>query len=289
MNKPQATSNATPALNTSDLKIQRAAMSESSSASLGLYGPAKSGKTEVVISLVKAGFEVHYLDFDQNVQSILSIANEPNFHYYSISDGVGGGICDYMRELRTKHSALACVQHGMLNCPTCANAGEGFTHLRLKDLTAKCIVVFDSFTAVQESIVSKAMLVNRIQDLKADQIDMSFHMAVANVSQPLWNFINKLPSVAHSLIITHQVDKQNLMNSDKVSSFVHPLAGSGTYSLSDKPKRASTALWKTSCTSVLANRKPKCKAGADFYASSPDASTYEAMLLGDAVVEFFSK
>ena len=276
-----------PKVDLATLKLETPKMQDASSASLALYGPAKSGKTETVVALVEEGFEVHYLDFDQNVLSILKIKDEPNFKYYPISDGEGGGIYDYMRTLRTEHRAVACTKHGMLQCAGCAEYGEGFTALDLKKLPENAVVVFDSFTAVQESIVAKARTINNITPLKQDSIEVSFWMAVAGESEPIWNFINKLPSVAKSLVITHQVDRQNLMNSDKVSKFVHPLAGSGTYSLGDKPKRSCTAIWKTEISTIEAKRTPRTAAGLNYYANSPNADKYSKLLLGPAVVQFF--
>lgn len=267
----------------------RAKLQSGGNRSLVLYGQPFTGKTNCVNQLVRDGYDVHYVDFDFNTLSIADVADADNFHYYPVSNGNTGGMFKWLRQLQLKGTAEACLKHNLLNCSVCGSSGEPFTKIDMMSMTANSIVVYDSYSSLVNSIHEAAVSRNNLSDLEILESDMSYHRAVSAVAVPLWNFVTKQPGLASSLVITHEYNPKNFMNKDTVKSFNHPVAGSGSFSGSDKAKSSPTAVWHTTSQRVADKRMPDLSSTASSYAKTPNEELYKNLLLPEAVSKFFHR
>ena len=276
-------------------KVAPAIMHEVGSRSLVIYGDSHVGKTESVGFLVDAGFQVHYVDFDHNLESIMRVSNAHNFQYYPVGQGDGTGIVKFFNELMRNNSASVCHEHGLVNCPSCSSAGESFTTLDVNALGRDCIVVWDSASAIVRAVNDAITARNgrdtlRIMtDEKAATMDnMSYFKAVASTAIPIWHWINKMPFNGGSLVITHEHDKASMMDRNAQHFYV-PLAASGTYSLSSNSKTPCTAIWALKREANAANRKPILESNSTHYAKTANAANYAGLTLQAAIVKFFTR
>lgn len=279
----------------STLRVARASMAQVGSKSLVIYGESFVGKTECVKWLVEAGLNVHYVDFEHNVTSVTSISDAPNLHYYSVNEGTGLGVVSFFRSLMTTGQAAVCHEHGQVDCSVCKAAGTPFSILNIPDLRKGDVVVWDSGSAIVRSINNASVFVNKRDTLKiileeraATSDNMQYFKSIAATAIPIWHYMNKLPSNCGSLIITHDHDVANIMEGAKGKHFYHPLAASGTYSVSSQSKTPCTAIWALKRETNPANRIPVMETNVTHYAKMADASAYKGLRTPEAVVKFFT-
>lgn len=294
-------STSTPALATSvsskmQMIVSKANMRAVGSKSLVIYGESFVGKTECVKWLVEAGLNVHYVDFEHNVTSILSVSDADNFQYYSVNEGNGLGIVEFFRKLMNTGEASVCHEHGLVECQSCKSNGLPFSMLKPELLRRGDVVVWDSASAIVRSINNASVVRNKrdtlqiITDERASTADnMQYFRSVSTTGVPIWHYMNKLPSNCGSLIITHDHDVANIMEGKSAKHFYHPVAVSGTYSISSQSKTPCTAVWALKRESNPANRIPIMETNVTHYAKTAASSDYKGLLTKDAVVKFFTE
>lgn len=128
-----------------------------------IYGPPKSGKTELAGSLAEHGYNLHWLDLENGAVTLINsrtLDAKKRINLIRIPDTK-----EIPRAIETVSQLFAkpgmeraiCWAHGRINCPDCMRqAPADFDKLRLSDLTVenKDVLVIDSFTQLADSCMA---------------------------------------------------------------------------------------------------------------------------------------
>lgn len=121
--------------------------------SILLYGPSKSGKTQLAATAakIKEIDRVFWLDGENGIDTILNmgLTNEElaKFHIYKIPDTRDNPrfIETTMKMLTAKQEVLVCNKHGRVNCPECKSLdAEHHEPFLLSSCTSRDLVIIDS-------------------------------------------------------------------------------------------------------------------------------------------------
>ena len=270
------------------INLASAKLRQSDTYSLVVAGQPKTGKTELINALVKAGLEVHHLDMDGNNMA-LAIGDEPNYHYYPLRNS-NNSVWQAFKQLRSTHKFTACHEHGAVGCKTCLEAGAPHYLLDLMALPKRSILVTDSFTSYYRALNDSVTDHNGKDNLIISDADTAYYRTLSSAAVPVWHMLCKLPGAADSLILTHQVDRQNIMNAKSVNSFKLPLSGSGAYSTNPNSLSPATAVWATTDEPVEANRRFITKSNVKAYAfTASQAGDFSKDTPDVAIVKFFKR
>lgn len=139
--------------------------------SILVYGPPKSGKTQLAAELVRDGFKVVLLDLESGVQTFLTVLTPEeleNVVYVRVPDTSTNPIAiETVGRLFAANSPMrVCEHHGKIECVLCAKAikegtyGDGaddaFTTLDFPKLGSDWVVVTDSLTQLSDSALNHA-------------------------------------------------------------------------------------------------------------------------------------
>lgn len=124
-----------------------------------VYGPPKTGKTELVGALAEH-FTLWWMDLDGGAKTLMregSIASKhlDNINYFRIPDTQTFPIAvETCLKVFKGNKVNICHQHGKVNCPLCKQEGL-FTPIELEKFdTKKDILVIDSYTQLMSSVIN---------------------------------------------------------------------------------------------------------------------------------------
>lgn len=128
--------------------------------SVVVYGPSKSGKTQLVAALAKAGYNLLWFDLESGLQTILSSLSDEELErveYLRIPDTADNPVA--IRTMGMVFSGAAgsvCEDHGEWKCARCTRDGKPVVQVCLNDLDATWVVVVDSTTQLSDSALAHA-------------------------------------------------------------------------------------------------------------------------------------
>ena len=123
-----------------------------------LFGPPGIGKTHAVGELAKAGYTIHYFDFENGKKTLfnLPVEAQSNIEYYRIPDTAhfpeAGKFMMAFAKLQGK--ITFCETHGKIGCLVCKNSGAPTVAFDMSQMTSKDVVVFESLTKISLSVMN---------------------------------------------------------------------------------------------------------------------------------------
>lgn len=131
--------------------------------SILVYGPAKSGKTQLVAGLVKRGYKLLWLDLEHGVQTLqqcLTPEEQQSVTYIGVQDTnitpLAIETVGMLFASNKKHKV--CTVHGRINCAACSKLTgvDDHTVVNLHELDSSWVVVVDSLTQLSDSALAHA-------------------------------------------------------------------------------------------------------------------------------------
>lgn len=190
-----------------------------------VYGPPKSGKTELVGELASQGYNLIFVDFENGSNTLFhSVPREfhDNIELIKIPDtkDVPIGIETALKIVKVgKHKI--CDFHGKRECPVC-NKDPKATHSTI-DLTTmgdKDILVFDSLTQISNSALAHIGL-GKDDTWKPDWDDWGRQ---GNILDRFLGHIQNAPF--HVIVISHEI----LVETNDAKEKIVPVAGTRNFS-----------------------------------------------------------
>lgn len=133
-----------------------------------IYGPPKTGKTELVATIANAPeFErVFWFDTENGIDTLIRMHNDGKLTdeamekivYIKIPDTREDPIaCETMlKSFSTKQAVTICEEHGRVACASCKSAGKPSINFDYRKLTRRDAVVVDSLSQVGQSSMNMA-------------------------------------------------------------------------------------------------------------------------------------
>lgn len=132
-------------------------MKEEQTRRILVYGPPKSGKTELVGKLANDGYNLYWFDLESGINTLLKLPPEAQerITVFSIPDSKDNPIAlnTGLKVIRG-HPVEVCEKHGTVNCQSCKKESAPTQAISIRDLGPKDVVVWDSITQLKNSAIS---------------------------------------------------------------------------------------------------------------------------------------
>lgn len=129
-----------------------------------VYGPPKTGKTELVGALAKHGFKLWWFDLEDGVKTLLrpdsaAAGYLDNIELFKIPDSVTEPIAsETIYKVIKSANIIVCHTHGVVNCVKCAkSAPELCTPIDVTKFGPQDILVIDPVSQLADSIQNFVM------------------------------------------------------------------------------------------------------------------------------------
>lgn len=215
------------------MKLQ--AFAPSAARKILVYGPPKTGKTELVAALAKK-YRLWWFDFEDGIKSVFSSpriekAWLENIEYFHIPDTqiFPIGIETVLKVIKGAETWI-CHQHGAANCLTCKQKNGGaftdsmFSRICLSEFTNNDILVFDSGSQLSASAmnhIQKALIAADKFDVKPDWDD---YFKQGRILDRVFSIVQQSPF--NFVCITHE----NLVEMEDGKKKLVPIAGTSQFS-----------------------------------------------------------
>jgi len=167
-----------------------------------VYGPPKTGKTEIVARLVEAGYNLLWFDMENGWQTIKTRIDPkywPQIELFVLPD-TKENPCAYPTFARcfTMKPVKFCQAHGRIGCIDCTkSAPTAFDTVDLSKLDTNTVVVGDSLTQLSSSAMN-----NAAKGIDPLSLEFKHYAAQGNHLDALLNAIQQAPF--HVAIISHE-------------------------------------------------------------------------------------
>lgn len=193
---------------------------------LVLYGKPGSGKTTTVVSLLKAGHTVVYIDMDGNVEPFMSLtpAEAGRLIVLPMRDTPqSSNMVKGLDKLGEKGILEICQLHAEHECPRCKKNSESewLNYNFYDDLPHDAIVVVDSYTQIHDGIINAVYHEHKLTDF--DKMEIPSHGAVSRLDKVMSQFF--LRSYFNCLMITHAASNKGILDKDTKDTW-YPVMGS---------------------------------------------------------------
>lgn len=185
-----------------------------------VYGPPKSGKTDLVVRGLTEHYNVLYIDNEGGVTTLLKLPEEKKekVSLVRIFDTKENPVAiDTMLKLASGNKYKVCLEHGKVNCPACLSKDKNskeelFQEWELNSLpTEDWVVVFDSFTQLTSSAQAH---VTRKLDMEKDKMTFDHWRAQAVL---LEKFLDYLQNAKYNcVLITHEMGIEQEDGTEKI-------------------------------------------------------------------------
>lgn len=187
-----------------------------------LFGPPKSGKTELAGGLSKE-FNLIWIDLENGVDTLLKLPEEQKerIEVISIPDtrSYPMGIETCLKLIKGSPGDI-CELHGKWNCVLCKKEGKAVVTLFLNNLGLDTIVVFDSITQLTNSAIAN-ITKQQPEDYKMEHDDW------ANLGKLMDTFLSHVQQAPfHVVCISHETEVKMEDGKDKLV----PTAGTRNFS-----------------------------------------------------------
>lgn len=196
---------------------------ESTGQSAIVYGPPKSGKTDLTVRGLAHQFNVLYIDMENGVSTLTKLPPElqQNVEVIRVYDNKDkpNAITTAVK-LASGNKYSVCTEHGAIDCKECKlearkpeNAGkELFETWCLNDLDpSKWVVVFDSFTQLTSSANAH---VTRNLDTEKDKLTFDHWRAQGVLLERFLDYIQN--ARYNSVVITHEMGIEQADKTEKL-------------------------------------------------------------------------
>jgi AAA domain len=198
-------------------------VSSNSTTSVLVYGPPKTGKTQLVGELANY-FNLHWFDIENGYETLLKLPNsaKDRVELYRIPDSKIYPIAvETLLKIIPGNQVEMCHEHSKIACALCKKEAKPLYIINLNALDAKKdIVVFDSLTQLVDSAVNH-MSKNKPDDYKFDYADW------ANLGRVMSTFLSHIQASKFNVIcISHETEAE--MEDGKMK--IVPTAGTRNFS-----------------------------------------------------------
>lgn len=189
-----------------------------------LFGPPKSGKTQLAGELSRA-FNLIWVDLENGVDTLLKlpVEQQERIEVISLPDTRTYPVAiETCLKLIKGSRGKICEQHGKWNCLSCAKTPESTPSVEvcLSELPLDTIVVFDSLTQLTNSAIAH-ITKNQPEDYKLDYDDW------ANLGKLMDVFLSHVQQAGfHVVCISHETEVKMEDGKDKLV----PTAGTRNFS-----------------------------------------------------------
>lgn len=197
-------------------------LSESKTKRILVFGPPKSGKTELAGKLASQ-YKILLLDLENGFETLLKFPQEwkERIEVISIPDTKVYPIAiETMLKVITGNKCIICEAHGKVSCAVCAKTNEPTSTIELNALDNDTIVVVDSLTQLSNSAMS---FLTRAQgdEYKPEWTDYR------NQGALLDKFLSQVQQARYNIVcITHETETEMEDGKKKIV----PVCGTTTFS-----------------------------------------------------------
>lgn len=198
-----------------------------------IYGPPKSGKTELVGTLAEAPEieRVYWFDCENGFETLIRMYNDGKMSQEALEKIILIRIPDtredptaietMLKAIATKQAVKICEEHGNVNCGACARDRKPSIDFDYRKLTRRDALVIDSLSQVGQSSLNMACLG------KPSEYKLTFDEYGAS-GKWLHDLCTVLQASAycHIFCITHV----QIMEDDKKNDIYYPLCGTKNFS-----------------------------------------------------------
>ena len=190
-----------------------------------VYGPPKTGKTEIVARLVEAGYNLLWFDMENGWQTIKTRIDPkywPQIELFVLPD-TKENPCAYPTFARcfTMKPVKFCQAHGRIGCIDCTkSAPTAFDTVDLSKLDTNTVVVGDSLTQLSSSAMN-----NAAKGIDPLSLEFKHYAAQGNHLDALLNAIQQAPF--HVAIISHEGAIEGIDGKESIG----PVGGTKNFSL----------------------------------------------------------
>lgn len=167
-----------------------------------LFGPPKSGKTELAGKLAEH-FNLLWFDLENGFQTLLKLPRpfQERIELIRLPDTKVFPIAiETMLKVIAGVKLRICDAHGKVNCPQCAKDNKTFTEVELNTVKPDTIVVVDSGTQLANSAINH-LTKNQLDDYKPEWGDYRNQGALMD------KFLSQLQQAPYnSIFITHEAE-----------------------------------------------------------------------------------
>lgn len=165
-----------------------------------VYGPPKSGKTELVGKLAKH-FNLIWFDAEKGWTTLLKMPEEmqANINIISVPDSKTFPICveTWLKVIQGKKVDI-CEEHGKVACALCKKDGKHREEIELASTPADTIIVFDSLTQYTQSAIAN-ITKSQPDDYKLQHDDWG------NLKVLVEKFLSQVQAANYNIVcITHE-------------------------------------------------------------------------------------
>jgi Ni2+-binding GTPase involved in maturation of urease and hydrogenase len=165
-----------------------------------VYGPPKSGKTQLVSQLA-AKYKLIWFDLENGYQTLLKLptAQQGNIELVSIPDTKTFPIAiETMLKVMIGNKVIICEEHGKVSCPMCTKDSKPAVTVCLNELTNDTVVVIDSLTQLSNSAIA-FITKNQPDDYKMDYSDWG------NLKAVVEKFLSQVQQAKYNIVcISHE-------------------------------------------------------------------------------------
>lgn len=188
-----------------------------------VFGPPKSGKTEIVGKLSKH-FKLHWIDLENGHLTLtkLPIEQQANIDLIRVKDTRSLPIAtETVMKVLSGQPTKICQEHGKVNCPICLkNAPQAFDLIDLSTFGPQDILVIDSLTQLSNSIMAV------VTKGKPDDYKFEWDDYLAQGTRLDLNLSLIQQATYNCVVITHEAE---IELEDKSKKLV-PVAGTAKFS-----------------------------------------------------------
>lgn len=165
-----------------------------------VYGPPKSGKTQLVSQLA-ARYKLIWFDLENGYQTLLKLptAQQENIELVSIPDTKTFPIAiETMLKVMIGNKVIICEEHGKVSCPICTKDSKPTVSVCLNELDNSTVVVIDSLTQLSNSAIA-FITKNQPDDYKMDYSDWG------NLKAVVEKFLSQVQQAKYNIVcISHE-------------------------------------------------------------------------------------
>jgi len=186
---------------------------------LGIYGPAGTGKTSAVVALAEAGHNIIYITTQSNLAPLVAASPEAKSRIKLLriwDTPAMPNVYHTMVGFYRNNELKVCGVHGLYDCPVCKRSGDPIYKLSVDQMKGH-IVVLDCFSDIVNSAshsVKMALLppATGLDTMKtpAERVDFAqkaewdFWNGIGSALEPILSYFVRLP--LNKVVISHAKD-----------------------------------------------------------------------------------